>query len=170
MDNEQSPELYAQALFDQATTEWLKPLKEAAACFKPSDFEALDNPGLAFPKKLELLKRVLPTDTPVQVRNFLSLLASKQNMRFLPGIVAEFDRYAQRGSTRGLARVTSAVSLTDEEKRQLEAKLRGRYDPNMEFQYVVDPAILGGVIVRMGDKVIDGSVSGKLAALREKLK
>ena len=170
MANEQSPQTYAQALFEQATADWLTPLKSAAECLKPAEIESLDQPRLEFSKKQEILQRALPANTPAEVKNFLFLLASKENVHLLPSIIAEFDRYSQRGPLRPIAKVTSAVPLTADEKRALESKLRARYGQESEFQYVVDPAILGGVIVRLGDKVIDGSVSGKLAALREKLK
>lgn len=170
MANEQSPQTYAQAIFEQATTDWLKPLKEAAECLKPSDIEALDNPALAFPQKQEILQRVLPKGIPQEVKNFLSLLASKESVHLLPSVIAEFGRYAQGGPHRSAAKVTSAVPMTGNEKETLENKLRAHYGQEAEFEYVVDPSILGGVIVHLGDKVIDGSVSGKLAALREKLK
>jgi F-type H+-transporting ATPase subunit delta len=170
MANEQLPETYAQAIFEQATTEWLTPLKYVAECIQPADIEALDQPSLPSAKKQEILQRIIPANSPKQVLNFLSLLASKNEMNLLPGILAEFDRYAQRGHVRSAARVTSAIPLTDSEKRQLEDKMRSRFGRETEFQYITDSDILGGVIVRLGDKVIDGSVSGKLAALREKLK
>lgn len=170
MANEQSPQTYAQALFEQATADWLTPLKRAAECIKPADAQILDQPGVEFAKKQEILQRVLPGNTPAQVKNFIFLLASQENIHQLPTIIAEFDRYTQRGPLRAVTLVTSAVALTDDEKRALEAKLRARYGADSDFQYKVDAAILGGVVVRMGDKVIDGSVAGKLAALKEKLK
>lgn len=170
MATEQLPGTYAQAIFQQATEDWLTPLRHVAASSKPADIEALDNPALPFPEKLKVLQRVLPPNASERFKNFMSLLASKNEAHLLPSIIDEFDRYATRGSLRAAARTTSAVPLTDQEKAALEKKLRARYGSDLEFEYVVDPSILGGVVVRMGDKVIDGSVSGKLSALREKLK
>jgi len=66
--------------------------------------------------------------------------------------------------------VTSAVPLIETEKSALEAKLRAQFGDDLACDYAVNPAILGGVTVRIGDKVIDGSVAGKLAELKEKLK
>jgi F-type H+-transporting ATPase subunit delta len=168
--NEQLPQTYAQAIFEQATADWLLPLKNIAECIKPADVERLDQPGLAFAQKQEILSKIVPADSSKEVVNFLALLASRNEVHLLPNIIAEFDRYAQRGGERDTARITSAIAMTDAEKRQLEDKLRGHFGQQTDFQYSVDPGILGGVIVRLGDKVIDGSVSGKLAALREKLK
>ena len=170
MANEQLPQTYAQAIFEQATADWLLPLKNLAECIKPADVERLDQPGLAFAQKQEILNKITPSDTSKEVKNLLALLASRNEMHLLPSILAEFDRYSQRGGGRDMARVTSAIALSDADKRQLEDKLRRRFGQDTDFQYAVDPGILGGVIVRLGDKVIDGSVSGKLAALKEKLK
>ncbi len=170
MANEALPQTYAQAIFEQATEDWLTPLKYVSECIKPAEIETLDQPGLAFSKKQELLQHILPSNAPNEVRNFLALLASKNEMHLLPHILAEFDRYTQRSPLRPLAKVTSAVALTDKEKHAIEGKMRARFGQGTDFQYFVDKSILGGVIVRMGDQVIDGSVSAKLAALREKLK
>lgn len=170
MANEQLPQTYAQAIFEQATAEWLLPLKNIAECIKPQDVEKLDQPGMAFAQKQELLSKIVPADSSKEVKNFVALLASRNEVHLLPNIIAEFDRYSQRDGGHNLARVTSAIALSDAEKRQLEDIFRGRYGQQTEFQYAVDSGIVGGVIVRLGDKVIDGSVSGRLAALKEKLK
>ncbi len=64
----------------------------------------------------------------------------------------------------GDAVVTSALPLTDGEKKSVEGTVKG----SVEFK--VDPAILGGLVIRVGDKVLDGSVAGKLDALRQNVK
>jgi F-type H+-transporting ATPase subunit delta len=168
--NERPSQVYAQAVFEKAMANWLTPLKTIAASLARSgSIEKLDDAGLAFPKKQELLHAVFPKDASPEVENFLFLLASKNEAHLLPEIIKEFDRYAERTSTSSVARVTTAVSLTSGEKQSLETKLRNQFGDQIVFDYVVDPAILGGVIVRVGDKEIDGSVSGKFAALEEKL-
>jgi F-type H+-transporting ATPase subunit delta len=74
-----------------------------------------------------------------------------------------------RGGDQGAALITSAVELTADEKRALESKLRAKFARPLTFDYRVDPAILGGVVAKVGDKIIDGSLSGKLNALQETL-
>ncbi|MBI3159022.1 MAG: F0F1 ATP synthase subunit B [Chloroflexi bacterium] len=64
----------------------------------------------------------------------------------------------------GDATVTSALPLTDTEKAALKKSLKG------EVTFKVDPRILGGLVVRVGDKVVDGSVAGKLDTMRQTLK
>ncbi len=170
MATEQSPLDYAQAIFEQATQDWLSPLKEIVKCLPPAEFEALDKPNLPLPQKQEILQRAMPSNATKEVRNLLSLLASRNEMHYIPDIVARLEQYGTDSTGRRTARVTSAVPLTDDEKRTLEAKMRRRFGEDTDFDYTIDREILGGVVVRVGDQVIDGSVAAKLAALRVKLK
>lgn len=68
-----------------------------------------------------------------------------------------------------VATVKSAVPLTEEEREALRRKLAPHFGDDIELTCQVDPRILGGVIVRVGDRVIDGSVAGKLEALKKSL-
>jgi ATP synthase F1 delta subunit len=65
--------------------------------------------------------------------------------------------------------VTSAVPLTSAEEDALRAKLLDRFGPDLEFQFDVDTSLIGGIYLRVGDQVVDGSIAGKLAALRDRL-
>ena len=67
------------------------------------------------------------------------------------------------------AKVSSAVPLTGDEQAALGKKLEGRFGQPLELRFEVDPSLLGGVAVRVGDQVIDGSVRGKLDALAQTL-
>jgi F-type H+-transporting ATPase subunit delta len=169
--NERPSQIYAQAVYEKAVASWLDPLKTITASLVESGMiDNLDDAGVPFSKKQEMLRSVFPADTENEVQNLVFLLASKNEVNLLPEIVKEFERFVQRTEVMEAAKVTSAVPLLDAEKQTLETKLRKQFGNEIIFDYLVDPAILGGVIVRAGDKVIDGSVSGKLAALKEKLK
>jgi len=170
MAREDLAHTYAQAIFEQAVQGWNETLKSVNASLSKAGLtDQLDNPSTQFAKKEELLRQVVPSNAKPEVQNFVKLLASKNDMHLLPQILAEFDRRAQHGTLSHLAQVTSAVELKADEKRSLETKLRTKFGAETTFQYALDPQILGGIIVRVGDKVIDGSVAGKLAALKEKL-
>jgi len=67
------------------------------------------------------------------------------------------------------ARVSSAVPLTDEEQAALGEKLKARFGQALNLRFEVEPSLLGGVRVRVGDEVIDGSVKSKLDALAQSL-
>jgi F-type H+-transporting ATPase subunit delta len=68
-----------------------------------------------------------------------------------------------------VARVITALSLSDDEKEQFRQKLAAQHGDALEFDFQVDPAILGGAIVQVGDKVIDGSVVTRLASMSNAL-
>ncbi len=170
MSNERLASTYARAVFEQAMAQWLSPLRAVAASLKPDVVAKLDDRAIEFSKKQELMRPLLPPNTPQPVENLLFLLASKNDLHLLNEVINDLDRYAKREVIGESAKVTSAIALTNGEKAALETKMRAQFGKDLSFDYVVDPAILGGVVVRVGDKVIDGSVAGKLAALQEKLK
>lgn len=171
MAEDQFIEAYAQAVFEQAVERWRKSLRAVSENLDqaPDSLSLLDNSGEQLPRKKEVVNRLLPAGADDELRNFLYLLASKSQVHLLPQVLAEYNRLAARGPLREMARVTSAVPLTDSERAQLERKLRSQFGENLELEYRVDKTLLGGVVVRVGDKVIDGSVAAKLASMKQKL-
>ena len=171
MANERPSQVYAQAFFEQAVASWVTPLKAVAASIAQSGLTSkLDDAALPFAKKQELLRPLFPSGAANELVNFVSLLASKNQIHLLPEVVNQVDRFAERTTSIETALVRSAVALTDAEKSAVEAKMRKQFGVDLVFDFIVDPSIVGGLVVRVGDKVIDGSVAGKLAALKEKLK
>jgi F-type H+-transporting ATPase subunit delta len=65
--------------------------------------------------------------------------------------------------------VTSAIELSDEEKQQIRQRLIAEHGEGLTFTFAVDPALLGGLRVRVGDHLVDNSVASRLATLRESL-
>jgi F-type H+-transporting ATPase subunit delta len=64
-----------------------------------------------------------------------------------------------------VARVTTALELPDSDKEQFRQELRQKYGEELEFAFYTDPTIIGGAIVQIGDKVIDGSVATRLKSM-----
>ena len=86
----------------------------------------------------------------------------------LKDLKATLDEIEKAGKkTRLDATVTSAVPLTDAEREVLEQRLRSRFGDDLPITYRVDPAILGGLVVRVGDRYIDVSVATRLGQLRQ---
>jgi F-type H+-transporting ATPase subunit delta len=130
---------------------------------------ALADAGRSTQDKLALLVQALPGGLDDNVRKFLGMLLEAGQLEQLDAILAEFDRMVTREPERQFAQVTSAVELTSAEKGALQSKLASMYGADLEFQYEVDPSVLGGIYLRVGDRVIDGTVAGKLASLRDRL-
>jgi F-type H+-transporting ATPase subunit delta len=165
------PQDYAQAIYDLAVETWSRQLAGVQQALKKDAplRVSVGEPGLSTREKLDALSSALPGGLDAQVRKFLGTLLEAGHLEQLDAIVAEFDRLVRRREERKLALVTTAVPLTGSEREELQSKLLERFGPDLEFQYEVDASIIGGVRLQVGDKVIDGSVAGKLAALREQL-
>ena len=165
------PQDYAAAIYDLAFETWTRQLGDVQEAVKkdPSLHDVLDDPKQATQVKLALLAQALPGGLRDEVRKFLGTLLETGQLDQLDAILAEFERLVRRRPEHKLARVTSAVPLTEAEQEALRAKLIDRFGRDLEFQFNVDASLIGGVYLRVGDQVIDGSVAGKLAALRDQL-
>jgi ATP synthase F1 delta subunit len=89
----------------------------------------------------------------------------------LEGLRDSLESMVNAGEDEGgeTAVVTSAVKLTKDERQTIENRLREGHGEELPIRFKVDPNILGGVVVRVGDRYIDGSVSARLGRLREEL-
>jgi F-type H+-transporting ATPase subunit delta len=165
------PQDYAKALYDLAFDSWNQQLAGVQKALKsdPSLRETVNDPAGSTQQKLDAMGQALLTGLSGQVRSFLGTLIESGHLEQLDAIVHEFDRLVCRREEHTVAVVTTAVPLIDAEREALRAKLVERFGPDLEFQYEVDDALIGGVHLRVGDKVIDGSVAGQLAALRDQL-
>ena len=103
-------------------------------------------------------------------RNFLGVLAQNRRLSALPEITTAF--LAERDRRRGVmtAKVTSAVALSDVQVKAIAKALKASHGADIRIETEVDPAILGGIVVRLGSKLIDFSVRSKLERLELKLK
>jgi F-type H+-transporting ATPase subunit delta len=164
------PQSYARAVFEKAVEKYTRDLHALYnAVGKSNLLPRLDNPAESFDGKKALLNGMLPPDADPEVRNLAYLLASKNQVHILGDVVSEFDRMVASGAPGAMAVVTTTLDLTDEDKAKLESKVRSQYGQELAFDYRLDPSILGGVVVRIGDVVIDGSVAGKLSMMKQKL-
>lgn len=160
---------YAQAMLELAIEPWLKGLRLADRRLRESDVVArLEDTAVSPDEKRKLLGPLL-ADVPQPVVAFVYSLVNKGDLNELSTIVDEFESLATRRSQLLLAHVRSAVVLTADERAKLEQTLVQRFGATVEAEYDIDPSLIGGVVVRVGDEVIDGSLAGKLAALREQL-
>jgi F-type H+-transporting ATPase subunit delta len=103
-------------------------------------------------------------------RNFLGVLAHNRRISDLPGMIRAFHAIAaaQRGEV--TAEVASAHALTDDQLATLEQKLRAREGRTVKLKTRVDPDLLGGLVVTVGSKRIDGSIRTRLNSLAHAMK
>lgn len=161
---------YARAVFEKAVEQYARDLHTLHSALEKSNLlTRLDNPTESFEGKKALLNGLLPPNAEPEVRNLAYLLASKNQLHLLGDVIKSFDTLAAAGAPLDVARVTTAIELDAADRAKLETKLRAQYGSELAFDYHLDPKILGGVVVRIGDVVIDGSVSGKLAVMKQQM-
>jgi F-type H+-transporting ATPase subunit delta len=163
---------YAEAFCQAALERWLAPLDDVAAKVAQdhSLLERLQATDVDFARRQRLLDGVLPGDADPPVRNLLYTLMERGDLGLLAGVAgAVRQRMARAEAAPIQVEVVSAVPLTDVERQSLIAKLEAQYGAGLDVHYRVDPAILGGLVVRVGDKLIDGSLATRMAAMRQAL-
>ncbi len=165
------PQDYAAAIYDLAFEAWLRQLESVQkALGRDAALRShLQDPGRPSAERLQRLEQAVQGRLDPQVRKFLGTLVEAGQTDMLGAILAEFERLVRRRPERKVAHVVTAVALDDAERRAMEARITSQFGPDLEFEYKVDKSIIGGVYLRVGDRVIDGSVAAKLAALRERL-
>jgi len=168
---EQLPKSYAKAIFEAAFEKWIDALRQVQTALEadPQLVYALTDPNRGVDDKRELVRSLLPEQPVQEMENIVLLLSGEGRLGMLGEILAEFERLVTSREQRVTAIVTTAVPLTEDEEEAMVERLMGLYGSRLEFEFVVEPEILGGVIVRVGGKVVDDSVAGRFAALRERL-
>jgi F-type H+-transporting ATPase subunit delta len=169
-----APRRYAEAAFEIATRDgtietWRRDLDAAAATLGEGELlDVLANPALPLDERQEVVDRVF-ADLSGPARNLVSLLVRRGRIEQLPRVAAEFGRLDDQ--RRGIvhATATSALPLTDTEVRALTARLEQMTGGTVALETDVDESLLGGLIVRVGSRLIDASVRGRLERLRNQL-
>jgi F-type H+-transporting ATPase subunit delta len=158
---------YATAIFSLALDEWLVALNVVRNAVSNDSTLAtsLTNADIPFQEKQALLDRVIPANTVQAVRNFLYTLLKQDDFGLLNDVIGDLERISRSGPQVQTTYVTTAITLTDEEKEKFQHTLRAKHGDNLEFVFRVDPSIIGGAIVQVGDKLIDGSIASRLEAL-----
>ena len=131
--------------------------------------EALTDPGLPADRKRALLHDLLGERTNPQTESLLGFLVEQGRARDLPSIVDELAELAARQRQSSVAEVRTAVPLDDERRGRLERALATATGRTVELKVVIDPSVIGGVVARVGDQVIDGSVRRRLELARERM-
>ena len=129
----------------------------------------LTDRGLATDRKKALLDGLLEGKAADGTRRLVEALVLAPRGRTLEDGLAEFGDLAADVRSRSLATVTSAVALDDAQQQRLAASLSAQLGREVQLQVDVDPTVIGGVLVHVGDEVIDGSTRSRLAEARRAL-
>jgi F-type H+-transporting ATPase subunit delta len=162
---------YAQAAFKlaqqkQALPAWSEMLGLAAVVAADAGMrKLLDNPRITPAQLAELFIDVCGDRLNEDGRNLIRLLAERRRLVVLPEIFGLYERFKNEAEGAIQAQLITAFPATDAQKQTIAAALKQRFGRDVQLEYVTDPTLMGGAVVRAGDLVIDGSVRGKLARL-----
>lgn len=165
---------YAQATFDVARSkgrpeEWLIHLQAIGDAVGDRDLaQALRSPNIPDDKKIGAIESMFP-GIPQELKNLVSLLVRRGRIDILPGICAAFSTYLDELAGRIEASVVSARSLQPDELDAIKHHLNRRTGRSVNLRTFIDQSLIGGVVMRVGDEVIDASVATRLDRLRQRL-
>ncbi len=167
---------YAEAVFRLADAagklpEWSDMLADLAkVSTDPSVAAAINDPNVSSPKVAGLFIGILSGRLSGEAENMVRVLAENHRLEFLPEIAIQFEalKNAREGTVE--AQIVSAFPMESGQLAELVSRLEARTGKRVKPHLSVDPELIAGVRVEIGDKVIDGSVRAQLYALEAALK
>lgn len=164
---------YAKALLDAAGTDASRVADELEAFTgladsAPDEFNQLVGPGIPGEVRKTVLDRLMADAMPV-TRNVLKVLVDNGRLADATELAIEFRRLVRERDQQLDVAVTTPIALSDELKATLERRLSDSTGKQVNLHASVDPEIIGGLIVRYGDTLVDTSLRGRLENLRTQL-
>ncbi len=168
---------YGEALFELAVEEGkedeflgeITQLRELLV-ENPDFGKLMNHPKILKEDKLKVLEEVFKGRISAELLGFLHLIVTKDRYGDIDSILDYFVDEVKRLKGIGVAYVTTAINLSEVKKKEIEAKLLATTSyKKMEMHYRVDEDLIGGMVLRIGDRVVDSSVRNKLFELQREL-
>ena len=167
---------YAEALFQvgeetDSTDKLYGELKAVVDIVKENkDFSnILRSPLVSKEEKKDLITKVFDGKLSQNMINFLKILADKDRLALLADIEKDFKVLLNEKNNILEGIVITAVPMKEEEVKELQTKLSAKYNKTVVLENEVDKSVLGGVLVRLGNEEIDGTVKNRLDKMKEQL-
>jgi F-type H+-transporting ATPase subunit delta len=167
---------YARAAFDCAREKnelhaWRIFLEQAAyVATQPEVVVLINRPTLAAAQLLNIFEVALANTLNVERKHFLTLLTEKRRLVVLPDILQAFHAHEEELEKQSTVRVVTATPIKEPFKKSLTAALTKRLQREVHLKHEIDPAIVGGARIHIGDQVIDSSIRTQLTRLLEHLR
>lgn len=164
---------YARAAFDQADQdgalqEWLESLQLLGAVSQQDKIRQLYNsPTTTAAQQSQVMIEVCGDKLGAKAQNLVRLLAENGRLSLLPEVARQFEQLKSNRERTVEVEIASAFDIDAETEKKLAAALQKKLDREVTVNSSVDKELLGGVVIRAGDVVIDGSIRGKLGKLSE---
>ena len=166
---------YAEAAFqlatrDQTVDAWQRDLVAAAALSRVERVtRAVDSPAVPLARRRMAVEQLLGTTVQRGALNLALLLSKHGRFALMPAISAEYDALVRESRGIVAATVTTPAPLSAAELAQVVARVEQLAGAKVELSTATDPQLLGGLTIRIGDRLIDASVRGRFARLRGRL-
>lgn len=136
----------------------------------PELLKLLNHPKIVKEEKVKVIENIFTGRVSADIVGFLTLIVTKDRYNQIYDILEYFEHRYKEYKGIGVAYVTSAVELNDQQKKSIEERLLSttKYDV-VEANYVVDKSILGGLIIRIEDRVVDSSIKTQIEELEKSL-
>lgn len=128
-----------------------------------------EHPKLSKDEKKDIINSIFKDRVSQEVLNFLYITVDKRREKYISKISKEYLRLynSEKGILEGT--VTTAIPLTEEQVIKLQNELKDKFNKNVVLENKIDTSILGGVLLRIEDKVIDSSIKGQLEEIKKLL-
>lgn len=169
--------VFEQALGDHGVSEWEQILQALAATAEDTQVNnLLDSPGVEAQQWLALFTRVVEKLHPslaakrqTELKNFLTILIEEKRVKVLPEILSRYQNLVAAQQELKEVLVTSAFPLDGARQQNMTESLARYLNSKVAVEFQIDPSLIGGVLIRSGSWVMDGSIKGKLQAMRNDL-
>lgn len=167
---------YATALFDIAKEQGaMEEYKNQATMMRDlfvteQDYVAvISHPSVLLDDKIGMIEAAFKGKVADELVGLLVLVIKKERQEFIVAILNAFIDMANKEAGIVKATVTSAVALNEDQLAQIKANIEKSTKKQIELESLVDASIMGGLVIRVGDKVVDGSIKGQMTALQSTL-
>lgn len=168
---------YAQAILDVAEAEGvLADVEDELFAFRgtleanPDLVQGISDVAIPASRRQQLVEELLGGRALPQTVQLVSFVVGGGRGRVLQDVITEFLDLAAARKSSAVAEVRAAADLSDDQKSKLAAALHKATGKTVEVRVQVDPAVIGGIVVRVGDQVVDGTVRTQLNRFREGLR
>ena len=169
MSNEYGTALFALAKECAAEEEYKNALDTISSVFRenPQYIDFLASPSIPKNERIEAIEQAFAGQVPEHIVSFLKLLCEKGYIRSFQGCVTEYNALYDASQKIAVAKVISAVPLTDKEKDSLKQKLEKISGCSVHMECSADESLMGGLVVEIDGKVIDGTLRRRLHEVKD---
>ncbi|QGU94139.1 F0F1 ATP synthase subunit delta [Clostridium bovifaecis] len=167
---------YALALYEVAekngkVEEYIQELKEIVNLIKNNEelLSVVKHPEITTSQKKRVFKSIFRGKIDEYILGFLLILIEKDRILYLEEKLNEMEKIHLERQNILVANIKSVIPLNEEEKKALEESLKRKYNKNILLKEEIDKSLIGGVYIRVGDDVIDGTIKSKFEEIRKRI-